>query len=86
VLHQIPGLELDPPRRTAPGRVDADPQAAVRVRLAQVGEQRLAAGAAGEGEGLGHGDLPGARVTRRHLHSAGTRVVSDIRDRAELGF
>src|SRR5450756_2170653 len=30
-----------------------DPQAAVRVRLAHVGEQRLAAGVAGEGEGLG---------------------------------
>ena len=36
MLHQIPGLEL-PGAQLRAVRVDADPQAAVRVRLAQVG-------------------------------------------------
>ena len=56
-------LSSSPATQLRAVRVDADPQAAVRVRLAQVGEQRLAAGRAGEGEGRGDGDLAGARVT-----------------------
>src|SRR5450756_1809187 len=40
---------------------------------------RVAAGAAGEGEGLEHGDLPGARVTgdRRHRHQVGGNTMDN---------